>query len=153
SIGVIGIRFSDKGKGEGEEGEEGREGEEGKEGKGRGEDEVVGMVVAREGLTLLTVTANGYGKRTNITEYRNQARGGSGVIDIKTTEKNGEVVAIREVSDDSEVIIMTESGKMIRCRAKDISVIGRNTQGVRLIKLKDKDRVTAIAEVGGTEEL
>ena len=143
SIGVIGIRFADKGK----------EGEEDEEGKEKKEDEVVGMVVAKEGLTLLTVTANGYGKRTNITEYRNQARGGSGVIDIKTTEKNGEVVAIREVSDDSEVIIMTESGKMIRCRAKDISVIGRNTQGVRLIKLKNKDRVTAIAEVGGTEEL
>ena len=143
SIGVIGIRFADKGK----------EGEEDEEGKEKKEDEVVGMVVAKEGLTLLTVTANGYGKRTNITEYRNQARGGSGVIDIKTTEKNGGVVAIREVSDDSEVIIMTESGKMIRCRAKDISVIGRNTQGVRLIKLKNKDRVTAIAEVGGTEEL
>lgn len=143
SIGVIGIRFADKGK----------EGEEDEEGKEKKEDEVVGMVVAKEGLTLLTVTANGYGKRTNITEYRNQARGGSGVIDIKTTEKNGEVVAIREVSDDSEVIIMTESGKMIRCRAKDISVIGRNTQGVRLIKLKNKDRVTAIAEVGGTEKL
>ncbi|MFH1096754.1 MAG: DNA gyrase subunit A [Candidatus Desantisbacteria bacterium] len=116
-------------------------------------DDVVGMVVAKEDLILLTVTAKGYGKRTKISEYRDTARGGSGIIDIKITEKNGEVVAIREVADDSEVIIMTESGKMIRCRAKDISVIGRNTQGVRLIKLKDKDRVTAIAEVGGTEEL
>ncbi|MBU1754154.1 DNA gyrase subunit A, partial [bacterium] len=98
------------------------------------------------------VTAKGYGKRTMISEYRDQARGGSGTIDIKITEKNGEVVAIREVADDNEVIIMTEAGKMIRCRAKEISVIGRNTQGVRLIKLTGNDQVTAIATVEGTDE-
>ncbi|MBU0701723.1 DNA gyrase subunit A [bacterium] len=129
SIGVTGIRFKDKDK-----------------------DEVVGMVVAKEDLILLTVTTKGYGKRTLISEYRDQARGGSGVIDIKITEKNGEVIAIREVADDNEVIIMTEAGKMIRCRAKEISVIGRNTQGVRLIKLTGNDQVTAIATVEGTDE-
>ncbi|MBI4777816.1 DNA gyrase subunit A [Candidatus Desantisbacteria bacterium] len=133
SIGVTGIRLKDQ---------------KDENGEIIGHDEVVGMVVAKEDLILLTVTANGYGKRTKIAAYRDQARGGSGTIDIKITEKNGEVIAIREVADEDEVIIMTEAGKMIRCRAKEISVINRNTQGVRLIKLTGKDRVTAVATVG-----
>jgi DNA gyrase subunit A len=136
SIGVTGIRLKDLKNDEGEI---------------IGHDEVVGMVVAKEDLILLTVTANGYGKRTKISAYRDQTRGGSGTIDIKITERNGEVIAIREVADDNEVIIMTEAGKMIRCRAKEISVINRNTQGVRLIKLTGNDKVTAIATVEGAD--
>jgi DNA gyrase subunit A len=113
----------------------------------RPNDEVVGMEVARKELTLLTVTSKGYGKRTRICEYRTQARGGSGVIDIKITKKNGEVVSIQEVSDTDEIIIITELGMMIRCKAKDIPIIGRNTQGVRLIKVRDEDRVKAVARI------
>lgn len=111
------------------------------------DDEVVGMAVVRRGLTLLTVTANGYGKRTELSAYRTQKRGGSGLIDIKTTRRNGEVIGACEVGDQDEFMIMTESGMVIRTCASDISVIGRNTQGVRLIKINDSDKVVSIAPV------
>lgn len=110
-------------------------------------DEVVGMAVVRRGLTLLTVTANGYGKRTELSNYRTQKRGGSGLIDIKTTKRNGEVVSACEVGDQDEFMIMTESGMVIRTCASDISVIGRNTQGVRLIRIDEEDQVVSIAPV------
>ncbi|MBU0566725.1 DNA gyrase subunit A [bacterium] len=110
-------------------------------------DEVVGMAVVRRGLTLLTVTANGYGKRTELSNYRTQKRGGSGLIDIKTTERNGEVIRACEMGDQDEFMIMTESGMVIRTCASDISVIGRNTQGVRLIRINESDQVVGIAPV------
>jgi DNA gyrase subunit A len=101
--------------------------------------------------TILTATANGYGKRTELGEYRVQTRGGKGIITIKTTERNGPVVAAATVSDAEEVMIITNRGMLIRMPAKGISVIGRNTQGVRLITLESKEeQVVGVAKVAET---
>ncbi|HET7824742.1 MAG TPA: DNA gyrase subunit A [Anaeromyxobacter sp.] len=103
------------------------------------------------GLTILTVTANGYGKRTELGEYRVQSRGGKGIITIKTTERNGPVVAAAAVTDAEEVMLITNRGMLIRMPAKGISVIGRNTQGVRLIMLESKEeQVVGMARVAET---
>jgi DNA gyrase subunit A len=103
------------------------------------------------GETILTVTANGYGKRTELSEHRVQSRGGKGLITIKTTERNGPVVAAAAVTDAEEVMIITNRGMLIRMPAKGISVIGRNTQGVRLITLESKEeQVVAVAKVAET---
>lgn len=113
-------------------------------------DEVVGMVVAvgdDDPASLLTVCANGFGKRTALAEYRSQSRGGKGLIDIKTTERNGPVVAITKVEDDDEVMITTTGGIIIRTRVRDISLIGRNTQGVRLIRVDEGDSVSSVAKL------
>ena len=114
------------------------------------DDEVVGMVVANgetDAAGLLTVCAKGYGKRTVLTEYRSQHRGGKGLIDIKTTDRNGPVVAIAKVTDQDEVMLTTAGGILIRTRVSDISVIGRNTQGVRLIRVEDGDYVGSLAKL------
>lgn len=99
------------------------------------QDEVVSMVAIKRQATLLAVTENGYGKRSEIGEYRVSHRGGKGIITIKTTERNGNIVAVKEVVDDDELMIITRSGQMIRMPVSGISVIGRNTQGVRLVNL------------------
>jgi len=103
------------------------------------EDEVVSMVGVKRQATLLAVTENGYGKRSEISEYRVSHRGGKGIITIKTTERNGYIVAVKEVVDGDELMIMTRSGQMIRMPVAGISVIGRNTQGVRLVDLKPEE--------------
>ncbi len=110
-------------------------------------DEVVGMEVLKEGATVLTVTSNGYGKRTKTEEYRAQARGGKGILTIKTSERNGPVVYSSQVSGQDELMIITGHGKIIRLRVGDISVIGRNTQGVKLINLGEGERVVGVAKV------
>src|SRR5439155_10033892 len=99
------------------------------------EDEVVSMVGVKRQATLLAVTENGYGKRSEISEYRVSHRGGKGIITIKTTERNGNVVAVKEVVDGDELMIITRQGQLIRMPVKGISVMGRNTQGVRLVNL------------------
>ena len=99
------------------------------------DDEVVSMVGVKRQATLLAVTEHGYGKRSEISEYRVTRRGGKGIITIKTTERNGNVVAVKEVVDSDELMIITKQGQMIRMPVKGISVIGRNTQGVRLVNL------------------
>jgi DNA gyrase subunit A len=99
------------------------------------DDEVVSMVGVKRSATLLAVTENGYGKRSEISEYRVSHRGGKGIITIKTTERNGHVVAVKEVVDEDELMIITRHGQMIRTPVKGISVLGRNTQGVRLVNL------------------
>src|SRR5205807_5002662 len=98
-------------------------------------DRVVGAELARAGTTLLTITENGYGKRTALEEYRLTHRGGKGIIDIKTGERNGKVVATLQVTDADQVMLITNKGTLIRSRAADISIIGRNTQGVRVMAL------------------
>ncbi len=108
-------------------------------------DEVVGMVVAEKDHSLLTITENGYGKRTAITEYRLIGRGGLGVINIQTTERNGKVAVIKSVSESDELMLISKKGIGIRMPAKDISEIGRNTQGVRIMKLDKDDKVVAAA--------
>ena len=115
-------------------------------------DVVVSMEAIEEGMTILTVTERGYGKRTELKEYRSQLRGGSGIINIKVTEKNGHVVGIAQVRDEDELMITTNIGKIIRIAMKGVSVIGRNTQGVRLIDVEKEERVTGIAPIAEKEE-
>ncbi|MCA9217557.1 MAG: DNA gyrase subunit A, partial [Planctomycetales bacterium] len=130
-------------------------------------DQLVGMVVADPESTLLTATENGYGKRTNFgpnsaadgdddtgedetsssARYRTQRRGGKGVRDIKTTARNGKVIGICRIDDDDEIMMMTSRGKLQRIRAADIGVIGRNTQGVRIMSLDEGDTLTAVVRV------
>jgi DNA gyrase subunit A len=97
--------------------------------------------------SLLTVCAHGYGKRTMLTEYRAQNRGGKGLIDIQTAERNGPVVAVTKVIDDDEVMLTTTGGMVIRTRVSSLRTIGRNTMGVRLIKLDDGDTVSSLAKL------
>lgn len=110
-------------------------------------DEVIGMVVASDEKTLLSVTENGYGKRTPISEYRLINRGGSGVINIQCSERNGKVVAICSLTDKDDVIFISKNGIIIRVPSSDISVIGRNTQGVRIMKLEENDKVVSAIRV------
>ena len=112
------------------------------------DDEVVCMVVVQDAdSTLLTVSARGYGKRTGVSDYRLTRRGGKGVINIRTTERNGKVVAVKGVEDEDELMILTLNGILIRQPIHEISSIGRNTQGVRLINLDEEDEVIDVARV------
>ncbi len=113
---------------------------------------VVGMVAVQDGETLLTVTENGYGKRTPIADYRVQRRGGRGLITIRCTERNGRLVEIKEVSDDQELMVITQGGIMIRVAVRDISTMGRNTQGVRIISLRGDDKVVGVARIEADDE-
>ena len=108
-------------------------------------DEVVGMIIVNENDDVLTVTEKGYGKRTPVSDYRKTNRGGSGIINIKVTDKNGPVVALKGVYRDGDVMLITRNGIIIRSAVGRISVIGRNTQGVRLISLDDGDHVIDVA--------
>jgi len=110
-------------------------------------DEVIGMVLAEKHKTLLTVTENGFGKRTEIEEYRLISRGGSGVKNIICSKRNGKVVAIKTVEATDELMLISQGGIMIRVPAKDISVIGRATQGVTIMDLDEGDKVAAVASV------
>ena len=110
----------------------------------------------RQSLTslMLTVSEKGYGKRTPLAEYRIISRGGKGVINLKSTERNGTVVATLQVEEDSDVIIITGQGKIIRVHSAEIREAGRSTQGVRLLRLEEDDRVAAAAKIleNGDEE-
>ncbi|HET6673779.1 MAG TPA: DNA gyrase subunit A [Nitrospiraceae bacterium] len=113
-------------------------------------DEVIGMETITPDSTtaILTVTEGGYGKRTPVTEYRVQGRGGKGIISVKTTERNGLAVGFLQVRDEDEIMLMAAMGKVLRCKVDDIREIGRNTQGVRLLDLEgDEDRVVAVARL------
>jgi DNA gyrase subunit A len=115
-------------------------------------DEVVAMEVVRPGSTLLTVTEHGYGKRTELDEYRVQSRGGVGIINIQTSERNGRVVGMAAVHDEDEFMLITQQGKILRTVARDIRTIGRATQGVRLIEIDADDRVVSLARLAEREE-
>jgi DNA gyrase subunit A len=110
-------------------------------------DEVVGMEIVRPEANLLTVTANGFGKRTLLTEYRAQTRGGKGIINIKVNKRNGLVVAVQMIKGDEEIMMVSAEGIVIRFNAEDISKIGRATQGVTLMRLDKGDIVVAVAKV------
>ena len=110
-------------------------------------DEVIAMALVKPKATLLTVTALGFGKRTDLEEYRLQSRGGKGIINIRVTKKNGEVVGAKTVTDQDEVMLISQEGMMVRCPVKGIRSIGRASQGVRLINIKGKDRLAAVASV------
>ena len=115
-------------------------------------DYVIGMVVIKRDTTLLAVTENGFGKRSHISEYRITNRGGKGIINIKTTQRNGKVVAVMMVEDEDELMIITQKGIIIRQPVKQIKAIGRNTQGVKLINLEEGDRVVDVARVRKSED-
>ena len=110
-------------------------------------DQVVSIEILNEGATIITITENGYGKRTKTKEYRVQQRGGKGVFSIKTSERNGLVVSANQVTEDDELMILSGGGKIIRIRAADISVIGRHTQGVKLINLHTPEKVVSVARL------
>jgi DNA gyrase subunit A len=119
------------------------------------DDYIVGMEIVGEKELILSVTEKGYGKRTPITEYRLQSRAGKGVINVKTVERNGKVVGVLSVTEDSEVMIITEKGKITRLDASEIRESGRSAQGVRLISLEEGDRVASTclikSEANGNE--
>ncbi len=111
------------------------------------DDYVIGMEVVSPGDIILTATEFGYGKRSRVDDYRLTNRGGKGVINIKVTEKNGPVIGIRRVTEDDEFMLITIGGQLIRSRVQKVSIIGRATQGVRLIGVKEGDRVAALARI------
>ena len=113
----------------------------------RGDDRVVGMTIVDETATLLSACENGYGKRTPYAEYPRRHRGGLGVIDIKTTERNGPVVALMTVHDSDEVMFVTANGMIVRTAVAQTRTIGRNTQGVKLINCRPDDRLVALARL------
>jgi len=115
-------------------------------------DKVVSMEILTLGFDILTVSEGGYGKRTEMSEYRLQSRGGKGIITMKTTEKTGRVVGVQQVTEDDQLMLISNKGKIIRMRIKDIRVIGRNTQGVRLIELEESERVVSLARLAEKEE-
>ena len=115
-------------------------------------DALVSMEILSLGAAILTVSENGFGKRTEMDEYRLQSRGGKGIITMKTTDKTGRVVGVQQVTEDDQLMLVTNKGKIIRLRIKDIRVIGRNTQGVHLIDLEEGERVVSLARVAEKEE-
>jgi len=119
-----------------------------------GDDQLIGMEVVTDATasTLVSVTVNGYGKRTGIDEYRVQSRGGKGIITIKTSERNGKVVDIKLVDEESDLMFITDRGKVLRTRVGALSIIGRNTQGVRLMVLESDERVVAVAKLAEKED-
>jgi DNA gyrase subunit A len=113
----------------------------------RAKDAVVDMVIGEVGTSLLTVCENGYGKRTSVEDYRPQSRGGIGLINIKTTKRNGKVVGLKAVRDEDELMMITANGIVIRTGLEQVRSIGRNTQGVRLIKLDEGDKLVAVEKI------
>ena len=115
-------------------------------------DAAVAMEVLTPGGTILSVTEQGYGKRTELEEYRVQSRGGIGILNIQTSERNGKVIGIAQASDDAELMLITQQGKILRMASKDIRTIGRATQGVRLIDIEGDDRAVSIARLAEKDE-
>lgn len=116
------------------------------------DDEVVGMEVVYPHSQILTVTENGYGKRTEASQYRIQSRGGSGIFTVKRTSKTGNVVSIKTVVDEDDLMLISNKGRIIRLRAADIPIQGRNTQGVRLITLEEGEKVVAVERLAEKDE-
>jgi len=111
-------------------------------------DEVIGMIViSRPGASVLVVTDRGFGKRSEVGEYSPRRRGGKGLITVKTGDKNGKLLSIKEVIDNDDIMIVTSKGFLIRQHVKEIKLAGRNTMGVRLIKIQPSDSIAAVARV------
>ncbi len=123
SRGVTGIRFSEEG------------------------DSVIGFEIIKGDSTILSICENGYGKRTPLEEYRQQTRGGKGIYTIKVTERNGPVIGILQVSETDDLMVMTSAGKLMRFTVKEVGVIGRHTQGVRLMTVGDEEKVISVCKV------
>ena len=117
------------------------------------DDFVIGMesIISRENATLLAITENGFGKRTELDEYRVQTRGGKGILTYKITAKTGNIVGIRITTDEEDVMIITENGTIIRLEVKDINILGRTTQGVTLMRTNE-GKVVSIETISPEEE-
>jgi len=115
------------------------------------DDYLVGMEIVEEEGLILSISENGYGKRTRLTDYRLTARGGKGVINMKTSARNGKVVGILSVKEDSDLMIVTKNGKIIRLESAEIRQAGRSTQGVRLVRMEDEDQVAAASVIPEAE--
>ena len=111
------------------------------------DDQVIAAEMVQEGVTVLTVTERGYGKRTPLDEYRLQGRAGKGIIDIKTEGRNGAVVGMLQIREGDDILVVTTKGKMIRLHADDVTSQGRNTMGVRIIDIESDDHVGSLARV------
>ena len=109
------------------------------------------MEILSPGATVLTLTERGYGKRTPLDDYRLQKRGGQGVITIRTTDRNGEVVSVAQVMDDDEVMLITDGGKVLRSPVTGISTMGRATQGVRVMNLNAGEKLVAMARLAESD--
>ncbi|MGE4487969.1 MAG: DNA gyrase subunit A [Kiritimatiellales bacterium] len=118
-----------------------------------GNDRVVSIEIVNTDATMMAITENGYGKRTSFDEYRLQSRGGKGIISIQTTERNGKVVSAHAVTDENRIMLISQNGQMICIGASDLRVIGRNTQGVRLVNLKEGDKLVSAAVLDPEEEV
>ena len=117
-----------------------------------GDDRIIGMLVVKREGTILVGTEKGYGKRTDVIQYRTQKRGGKGVLTMRCTDKTGKMVNIMEVVDSDDLIVITDSGVLMRQPVSDIRTIGRVTQGVRLVKLDGGTTISSITRVVRTEE-
>jgi DNA gyrase subunit A len=111
------------------------------------DDYLVGMEITEEEGLVLSISENGFGKRTRLSDYRITARGGKGVINMKTTSRNGKVVGILSVKEDTDLMIITKDGKIIRLEAAEIRQAGRSTQGVRLVRVEEGDQVAAASVI------
>jgi DNA gyrase subunit A len=115
-------------------------------------DKAVSLTVAEGPDPILKKKKKGYGKRTNLDEYRTQARGGSGVISIKTSKRNGKVVGAIQVTDEDEMMLISNKGTLVRARSSDVSIIGRNTQGVTLINIAEDEELVSVAKIAESDE-
>jgi DNA gyrase subunit A len=111
------------------------------------DEKIISLIIAEEEGAILTATEFGYGKRTNLAEYRVQGRGGQGIISIQTSERNGCVVGAVQVCDENQIMLITNGGTLVRTPVKDVSLVGRNTQGVRLINLSNGEKLVGLERV------
>lgn len=116
------------------------------------EEKIIGMEIIDDSVEILSVTANGYGKRTSVSEYRRQSRGGKGILAMRLNEKNGDIIDIKPVTDKDDLMIISDKGQVIRTKISGISLMGRTTQGVRLIKLKEGENVVAVEKIIDPDE-
>lgn len=110
-------------------------------------EKVIGMEIVDDNVAILSITANGYGKRTMASQYRSQSRGGKGIITIKQTDRNGDIVQIKPVAESDDLMIITDKGQVMRLKVAEVSMLGRNTQGVRIIRLRENERVVAVEKI------
>ena len=116
------------------------------------EHSVISMVVPEQNGLLLTVCENGYGKRTHISEFPTKGRGGKGMIAIQASGRNGPLVGVTQLFDGDEIMLISDQGTMVRTRGDEVSIVGRNTQGVRVIRLKENEKLVSLARIAEPEE-
>jgi DNA gyrase subunit A len=118
-----------------------------------GEQKVVSLIVPKNDGPILTITENGFGKRTDLDEYPAKSRATKGVVSIKVSERNGKVVGAVQVEELDEIMLITDNGTLVRTRVNEVSVIGRNTQGVRLIRTAEDEHVVALQRIDEIEDV